>query len=52
MTIKNALEELDDIKNQRAKILDEGMQKCQNFNGVEELMLVNTSQKEKGAVYI
>lgn len=27
------------------------MQKCQNFNGVEDLMLVHSSQKEKGQVY-
>lgn len=51
MTIKNALEELDNLRAVRAKILEEGVQKCQNFNGVEDLMLVHSSQKEKGHVY-
>jgi hypothetical protein len=27
------------------------MQKCQNFNGIEDLMLVNSSQADKGTVF-
>lgn len=33
---------MDKLKEQRSKILEEGVQKCQNFNGFEELMLVHT----------
>ena len=41
VTIKSALDTLDDLKNQRAKILEEGVQKCQNHNTIEDLMTVH-----------
>lgn len=36
-----ALDELDQLKDQRAKVYEEGMQKCQNFNAIEDLFAVH-----------
>ncbi len=51
VTMKNALNELDKIKDAKGSVLEEAVQKCQNFNAVEKLMLVNLGQAEKGTVY-
>ncbi len=51
VSIKGALDTLDDLKNQRSKILEEGVQKCQNHNTVEDLMTVYTGQAEKGTIF-
>lgn len=42
---------LDSLKEQRSKILDEGVQRCQNYNCIEDLMSVNSSQAEKGTMF-
>ena len=42
---------LDQLKELRSKILDEGVQKCQNHNSVEDLMLVNSAQADKGTIF-
>jgi hypothetical protein len=39
------------LKEQRSKVLDEGVQRCQNYNCIEDLMSVNTSQAEKGTIF-
>lgn len=49
--MKGALEELDKVRAERKQVLDEGVQKCQNYNCVEDLMNVHTSQAEKGTVF-
>lgn len=51
MAIKGALEQLDNLKNERSRILQEGVQKCENFNAIEDLILVHSGQKEKGTIY-
>lgn len=51
MAIKGALEQLDNLKNERSRILQEGVQKCENFNAIEDLILVHSGQQEKGTIY-
>jgi len=51
LAIKGALESLDNIKNERSRILQEGLQKNDNFNAVEDLILVHSGQAEKGSIY-
>jgi len=51
VALKQALEELDKIKEGKAKILEEAVQKCQNFNAVEQLIQVHQGQAEKGTVF-
>jgi len=51
LAIKGALESLDNIKNERSRILQEALQKCENFNAVEDLILVHSGQAEKGSIY-
>ena len=38
LAVKGALEQLDVIKAERSKILQEGVQKCENFNAIEDLI--------------
>ena len=51
VAIKQSLDTFDQLKDQRQKILEEGVQKCQNHNAVEDLMLVNANQAAKGTVF-
>lgn len=51
LSLKASLEELEKIKEQRAKVMEEAVQRIQNFNGIEDLMGVHQSQKSKGEVY-
>lgn len=51
LAIKGALEQLDNLKQERSKILQEGVQKCENFNGIEELIAVHAGSAEKGTTY-
>ena len=32
-------------------MLQEGVQKCENFNAIEDLILVHSGQAEKGTIY-
>ena len=51
LAIKGALEQLDVIKTERSKILQEALQKCENFNAIEDLIAVHSGQAEKGTIY-
>lgn len=46
-----ALEELDKMKEQRTKVFEEGVQKCQNFNAIEDLFAVYQGTAQKGDVF-
>jgi hypothetical protein len=39
------------LRDQRSKVFDEAMQKCQNFNAIEDLITVHQGHGEKGTVY-
>ena len=45
------MDEIDRIRDERTKILQDGNQKCENYNAIEDLMAVNASQAEKGTVF-
>jgi hypothetical protein len=49
--IKKALDDLDMIKEQKSKTFEEAVQKCQNFNAIEQLIAVHMGQAEKGTVF-
>ncbi len=49
--IKAALEGLDKLKEQRAKLMDDAMQKVANLNAIDDLMAVNQAKKQKGDVF-
>lgn len=51
VAVKQSLEQLDQNKEARSKILEEAVQKCQNFNGIESLIQVHTKTAEKGTVF-
>ena len=51
VSLKQALEALDRVKEGKAKVFEEAVQKCQNFNAVEQLILVHQGQAEKGIVF-
>ena len=50
-TLKKCLEDLDVITQERAKINDEAVQKLQNFNAIEDLMMVHSGQKQKNDIF-
>lgn len=50
-SIKQALEEEDKLKEQRSKIFEEGVQKCANFNAIEDLIAVFQGTAQKGEVF-
>lgn len=39
------------MREQRSVIMNEAVQRAQNFNAIEDLMLVNSGQKNKGEVF-
>ena len=43
-SIQNSLDGLDKLKVERQKVFEEAMQKCQNFNAIEELISIHQSQ--------
>ena len=51
VALRQALEGLDHAKEGKAKVFEEAVQKCQNFNAVEQLLLVHQGQAEKGLVF-
>lgn len=50
-SIKEALDKLDKVKEQKSHVLEEAVQKCQNYNAVEQLVAVHRGQAEKGTVF-
>lgn len=41
VSLKKAIEDLDQIQVQRSKVMEEAVQKIQNYNAIEDLMMVN-----------
>lgn len=51
LAIKGALDQFDTLRQERSKIFEEGVQRCQNYNAIEDLLQVHTGQAEKGSVF-
>jgi hypothetical protein len=51
VAIKGSLDELDALQHQRAKVMEEGVQKLTNFNAIEDLMAVSQGTKNKGDIF-
>jgi hypothetical protein len=43
--------ELDNLKNLRGRILEEAVQKCQNFNALDDLTLVHQGKADRGPMF-
>mmetsp|Transcript_17093 Transcript_17093/g.16315 ORF Transcript_17093/g.16315 Transcript_17093/m.16315 type:complete len:163 (+) Transcript_17093:1702-2190(+) len=51
MTLTSCLAQLDSIQGQRAKVLEEALQRIQNSNHIEELILVNQGMRGRQEVF-